>query len=227
MVGVMEKKRNHLEGYGYDSDLPQRLRALMENRNNISPLGRPVSQSELADAIGVTRQAVSTYSLGTSVPDAIRLKAMAEFFCVSSDYLIGISTTRSTNADIQVACKTIGLDEKTVDAIINISKSDKGWFTLSQLVQTEEFASIIETISSFLSIRWKRKVSNEELLAMDSYIQRESGGGMRVVLASTEKYMLLVSAQNYLSDAIKLIDKKTAPPKGKDNGNIWRIEDEE
>lgn len=222
----MEKKRNHLSEYGYDSDLPLRLRALMENRNGISPLNRVVSQSELADAINITRQAVSTYCLGTSVPDAIRLKSIADYFQVSADYLLGISTTRSLDTDMQSACKTTGLSEDTIKAIMQISNTPKKFFAFSQLVQTKEFSEIVAIISEILSIHWKKKVNDEQLLAMDAMIREESGGSMRVVHASTEKYLLLSSAQNLLSDAIKLIDKKTAPPKDKSDGAIWRIEDE-
>ena len=222
----MEKRRNHLDGYGYASDFPQRLRALMENRNNISPLKREVSQTELAKAISVTRQAVSTYSLGTSAPDAIRLRAIADFFHVSADYLLGLSSTRAPDTDIQGVCKATSLDEKTIRAILSLTKDPKDWFTFSQLVQTKEFADIITAISSFLSIRWKNKVDEERVLAMDAIIQKESGGSMRVVHASTEKYLLLVNAQNYLADAIKLIDKNTVPPKEASNGTFWRIEDE-
>lgn len=222
----MEKKRNHLSEYGYDSDLPLRLRALMENRNGISPLGRVVSQSELADAINITRQAISTYCLGSSVPDAIRLKEIANYFRVSADYLLGISETRSLDTEMQSICMATGLDEDTVRAIMQISNTPKNFFTFSQLVRTREFSEIITIISEFLSIRWKKKVDDDQLLAMDAMVRRESGGSMRVVHASTEKYLLLSSAQNLLSDAIKLIDKKTAPPKDKSDGAIWRIEDE-
>lgn len=107
-----------------------------------------------------------------------------------------------------------------------LTKKLKDRFTFSQLVQTKEFSDIITAISAFLSIRWKNKVDEERVLAMDAIIQKESGGSMRVVHASTEKYLLLVNAQNYLADAIKLIDKKTAPPKEVSNGTFWRIEDE-
>lgn len=222
----MEQERKRESSYDYNSEFPTRLRALMENKNGISPLGRSVSQTELSKAIGVTRQAVSTYALGTSAPDIIKLRAISDFFHVSSDFLLGLSSTRSVEPNVQEACAATGLDEKTIGAIHELTKSSKGWFTFSQLIQTEEFANIIDAISCFLSIRWKKKIDDKRVLEMDAIIQRESGGSMRVVSASTEKYLLLISAQNYLSDAIKLIDKKTDPTVKNNNGEIWRIENE-
>ena len=142
------------------------------------------------------------------------------------DYLLGLSSTCTPDTDIQGVCKVTSLDEKTINAILSLTKKQKDRFTFSQLVQTKEFSDIITAISAFLSIRWKNKVDEERVLAMDAIIQKESGGSMRVVHASTEKYLLLVNAQNYLADAIKLIDKKTAPPKEVSNGTFWRIEDE-
>lgn len=213
--------------YDYNAAFPTRLRALMENKNGISPLKRSVSQTELAKEIGVTRQAISTYALGTSAPDIIKFKAIAGFFHVSSDYLLGLSSARTTDTNIQEICKTTALDEKTVNTIMALTRKPKAWFSFTRLIQTEEFAHIIDTISAFLSIRWIKKVDEKRVLEMDAIVQKESGGSMRVVHASTEKYLLLVNAQNYLGDAIKLIDKSTIPPKKTNDGAFWRIEDED
>ena len=77
------KRKNTPSGYGYESDFPTRLRELMENRSEISPLKRKVTQAELAKHLGVTRQAISAYTLGTSIPDIVKFKAIADFFKVS------------------------------------------------------------------------------------------------------------------------------------------------
>lgn len=77
---MSEKSKRNSENYGYDSPFPKRLRILMENRNDISPLKRSVTQAELARHLGITRQAVSAYALGTSVPDMLKFKTIADFF---------------------------------------------------------------------------------------------------------------------------------------------------
>ena len=47
-----------------------------------------ISQEELADAVGVSRQAVSKWEGAQSMPDIERLLALSEFFSVSTDWLL-------------------------------------------------------------------------------------------------------------------------------------------
>ena len=49
---------------------------------------RGMSQEQLAEALGVSRQAVSKWELGEAVPDVSRVVAMSELFGVSTDYLL-------------------------------------------------------------------------------------------------------------------------------------------
>ena len=48
-----------------------------------------LSQEALADALGVTRQAVSKWETGKSVPDTENLRQMAQVLAVSTDYFLG------------------------------------------------------------------------------------------------------------------------------------------
>ena len=47
-----------------------------------------VTQEELADAVGVSRQAVSKWEAEQSMPDLERVVAMAEYFDVTTDYIL-------------------------------------------------------------------------------------------------------------------------------------------
>ncbi len=51
------------------------------------------SQEELADRIGVTRQAVSRWESNTAKPDADKIIALCKLFGVTADYLLGIEIT--------------------------------------------------------------------------------------------------------------------------------------
>ena len=48
-------------------------------------------QTEIADAIGVTKQCVSDYKKGKSVPSLETLYLLCEFLDVSADYLLGLT----------------------------------------------------------------------------------------------------------------------------------------
>lgn len=47
-----------------------------------------MSQEDLADQLGVSRQAVSRWELGSTMPDAVNLLQLSDLFEVSVDYLL-------------------------------------------------------------------------------------------------------------------------------------------
>ena len=49
-----------------------------------------ISQSELANAIGVSQKALDYWERGVSEPKASYIVALPDFFNVSADYLLGI-----------------------------------------------------------------------------------------------------------------------------------------
>lgn len=62
----------------------------MDFRERLFDLRRQagLSQEELANLLGVTRQAVQKWEAGTSRPDMDNLTALADYFHVSLDYLV-------------------------------------------------------------------------------------------------------------------------------------------
>lgn len=216
---MTEHGKRSAENYGYDSEFPKRLRTLMENKNDISPLKRNVTQAELARHLGITRQAVSSYTLGTSVPDILKFKAIADFFQVSYAYLLG--TTALLNDNHNNFAEETGFGTKTLNSILQICTMPHEKFAFVCLVDTPEFHQILNAIGAFLSISWNNDVDQEQLLDLDSQVRCMTGGALRVVPAGTEKNMLIMNAQNYLLEAIRRIDKETAPPEEKRNGKMF------
>lgn len=49
---------------------------------------RNMSQEELADSLGVSRQAVSRWEVGSTLPDASNILQLSKLFGVSADYLL-------------------------------------------------------------------------------------------------------------------------------------------
>lgn len=62
--------------------------------------GRGLSQEQLAEKLGVSRQAVSRWESGESTPDMLNLLGLCECFQVSSDYLL--HDDYESDADIPV-----------------------------------------------------------------------------------------------------------------------------
>jgi len=66
------------------------LKSLRDERN--------LSQKDIADYLGITRQAVAAYEVGKREPDYEVLQKLADFFNVSIDYLLGRVNCREVNA---------------------------------------------------------------------------------------------------------------------------------
>lgn len=63
------------------SSFKDRLRDLRVEHN--------LGQKDIADKVGLTRNAISNYEQGTREPSLDVLKALCDYFDVSADYLIG------------------------------------------------------------------------------------------------------------------------------------------
>lgn len=112
---------------------PTRLRELMEKGK--------ISQPQLAAAVGVQRQTISNYACGQSSPDWETLVRIAEFFDVSSDYLLGISDVQKAIPNLRMICDYTGLNIDAVNALH--SMKELAWYKTSLFsLFVEHFAMI-------------------------------------------------------------------------------------
>ena len=69
-----------------------------------------ISQEELADNIGVSRQAVSKWESEQSTPDVEKIILLSEYFEVTTDYLLkGVEPVgeKEKKSDITFICNTV------------------------------------------------------------------------------------------------------------------------
>lgn len=62
-----------------------------------------VSQKDFAEAIGVAQQTVASWEVGRTEPANIALKNIADYFHVTTDYLLGREDKDNSLSDIQSA----------------------------------------------------------------------------------------------------------------------------
>lgn len=93
---------------GYNNPFPKRLRELM---------GTSITQETLSSKIGKTRQTVSQYVNGISEPGYDTLVKIADFFDVSTDYLLGRTLTRTADTTKQAVMEYTGLSEANVNSL--------------------------------------------------------------------------------------------------------------
>ena len=105
-----------------------------------------LSQDEFAKELGISKGAVSYYETGQRVPDIVVLSAFADFFGVSTDYLLGRPGGLETNdEDIQAACRVTGLEVKTIQSF----KKVKGIF----LINNHCLSHVLDTIITSLPFK--------------------------------------------------------------------------
>lgn len=72
------------------------------NRLSILRKSRGYTQNDVAQIMGVKNSAVSKWECGRTLPDAEQLTALAKFYDVTVDYLLGVSGEQSLFDDARV-----------------------------------------------------------------------------------------------------------------------------
>ena len=87
----------------------------MSFSNNIKALRhrQDMTQDELAEALGLTSQAVSRWETGSSMPDTATITRLAYLFNVTTDFLLDVDTTKTETKieEILSKAKELPLDE--------------------------------------------------------------------------------------------------------------------
>ena len=96
---------------------------------------RKISQSKLADAIGVSRSTIAMWETGGSQPDNDNLKSLSQYFSVTTDYLLGREDNTKTLEE-QLSGKEFALlgnfreltpeDQEDVVSYMEFKKSQRG-----------------------------------------------------------------------------------------------------
>lgn len=81
---------------------------------------RNISQQQLADGIGITRQSLGRYESSERTADIEILARIAEYFNVSTDYLLGRADEPFADPDDAAICKKLGIGWETLEALQSI-----------------------------------------------------------------------------------------------------------
>ena len=62
---------------------------------------RKIKQKDLAEHLGITDNTISYFCSGKRMPNTTQIKEISQFFNISADYLLGISSAATNDKDIQ------------------------------------------------------------------------------------------------------------------------------
>ena len=123
----------------YNDPFPTNLRTLLDERKS--------TITALARELGITRQAVSQYADGTGQPNADKLKRIADYFNVSTDWLLGrAGGVKSLDADVSAVGQYTGLSEADIKFLHSINEQDKQMETISAFISHWAFLSIVDRV---------------------------------------------------------------------------------
>jgi len=119
-----------------------------------------LSQTALAEKLGVSRGSISFYENGERIPDIVFLDKAAMFFGVPLDYLMGyVKNKRTENIDMGLQ---LGLSDQ---AIYNLTEAYYSTELLSMMIEDEQFAELMGCLSGYVYAKRGRDTS--------TYIQQD------------------------------------------------------
>ncbi|MDE6592598.1 MAG: helix-turn-helix domain-containing protein [Oscillospiraceae bacterium] len=111
-----------------------------EMGKKIRELRNKRSQDEVAQALCISRGALSFYENGERTPDADVIFRMCEYFNVTSDFLLGLSSVKSYNTTLRGVCEYTGLSNISVMHIRNSKHiNEKKHVALNHFFESSSF----------------------------------------------------------------------------------------
>lgn len=125
-----------------------------------------MSQEQLADRLGITRQSVSKWEAGSSVPEISKLVAMSELFGVSLDYLLKDYLDEESVKDYSENIRQSGRHEKDVTGeslkLEENARLEKKVDELTRYIKGYEFTSKTKIAGiPLVSIRFSRQLGRD------------------------------------------------------------------
>ena len=91
-----------------------RLAEIMKNNET----GINLSEAELADSLGYSKQTINNYLSGKTIPDIDVLKKISVLYNVPADYLIGLTSSYSTDKDRRYISDELGFSDDMINRIL-------------------------------------------------------------------------------------------------------------
>jgi len=161
---------------GYDSIFATRLRKLMDEHKR--------TQKEVADVLGITRQAISQYLDGAVQPNVEKLYKLSDYFQVSCDWLVGKSDTKSSDIDDVAINKKLGLTQEAIEHLVFLVEDNKEIESLENDLKTINFllsddensrTGLLSNIAEYLYGTEIMEMCKNAHYHIDSVISIESG----------------------------------------------------
>lgn len=124
-----------------------------------------ITQTELANVLGISDRAVGYYEAGEREPDYRTLSKIASYFNVSIDYLLGMSETRNIMTKLEYYRTTAGLSQLELAEKLGMSQQR---ISAYELGKRQPDLDTLKLFSDFFGI------TSDELLGMEQNNEEEN-----------------------------------------------------
>jgi transcriptional regulator with XRE-family HTH domain len=115
-----QPKRNNDVQDNYNSKFAVNLRELLEKSPRTN---ERTTYKTLAEHLNVKQQSVSSWANGTTIADTKHLAPIAEYFGVSTDYLLGLTSIKKPDVNEREVSKKYGLCEAALNALSDLPEA--------------------------------------------------------------------------------------------------------
>ena len=171
---------------------------------------------EFAQILGMSRATVGFYESGQRIPDALGIEKICKTCGVSADWLLGISTVKTSDTTTQAICQATGLSEKAVEHLTLLNKvaefnsaSDNA-MTTYQRGQIEALSFLIEHKNFNTLLTCLEYLRNPEIFKIDEragfdnlYRMAHNLSSPRVEVIAGIQYRGARAFGNIMEDALK------------------------
>ena len=150
----------------YNDIFPTRLRQLIEEK--------PTTITAVARELGISRQAVSQYTMGIGQPNADKLLQIAEYFDVSCDWLVGRQGgAKSFDINMDGVCRFLNMSEESVTFLRKLGQFAEDYpGTIDALFASKDFR---EVMKSMLKYRFSHKDRGMRKRSMQTGKRKSNG----------------------------------------------------
>lgn len=120
---------------------------------------RGLTQAQVADAMHMKQNQLSRLEKGERSLTIQTLQEFAEYYKVTTDYLLGLTNNSSINADVQAVCACTGLSQKAAEALC--VQPD---FRKIAEESSDEINCTEEKIASYLKYRYDQQKRSKSIV---------------------------------------------------------------
>ena len=134
------------------SEFSQRLRELRTNKK--------ISQQTMSRKLGLAEATYGTYETSRYLPPVDTLSALADYYNVSTDYLLGKTDDRYSENE---GTDKLDFSDECMDRLVDISKNETQKKILEDIITGKDFVKLLSYIEEYKLLKDNSEIDNSKI----------------------------------------------------------------